>query len=446
MRQSQVHLKSFCGIFSFLFVMMASDTKGIDYLRPDIVTNPSYLYENYHEHKSDGTVLLWLSNGTSNVGAGQLYLYGILPANPDGSQDVKQRIFDSTGQNYIDTLVGRFIYHQEHQHIHFEDWAIYRIRQIDWVSDPQNGVGAIVSEGDKTSFCIEDMYRLNPPLPNSPASAVFHSCDTTVQGLSIGWEDVYVALLPGQFVDITNVPNGLYWLESQADPDNNVLESNENNNTARIQVQVIHKDAYEPNNSTGQVDPMLWGGTNSSNFGPCDNSPRIVSVVNIHPELWDMKDYDVYKFKMYSTGQSQHFVEIVFEQAQGDIDMQLLNSSGATIATSYGTTGDEYISLSGRPAGWYYVRVFPKLDFVGNPGYLLAVFAPSNEKCGDVNGDGSVTLADVVALNNYLNGSHANCPNNGDVNGDCQVDQNDRTYLINYIFYGGPPPDGDCSC
>ena len=62
---------------------------------------------------------------------------------------------------------------------------------------------------------------------------------------------------------------------------------------------------------------------------------------------------------------------------------------------------------------------------------------------GDVNGDESVSVSDVVWLLNYI---FASGPEplplllNGDVNCDESVNVSDAAWLLNYIFSGGPPP------
>lgn len=425
-------------------VMIGAKGPGVVYLYPDLITVDSYLNENYHVYPGGDTVELWLSNGVGNDGQGQLYLYGVLPANPDGSQDVYQRIFDEFEDTYFDRLAGRFVYHPPHAHTHFEDWAIFRLRAIDWFNDPDSGLGQIMKEGEKLGYCIIDNDTLLPRRTNSPAQPIFTECDELVQGISVGWADVYAAGIEGQSIDITDVSNGVYWLESVADPDNLIAESNENNNVARVQVRIIHKDDYEPNNSASQVDPMPWGGTNSSNFGPCNN-PRFINTLNIHPDLHLVfGDQDYYKFYMNGWGQDIHFVEILFNHDEGDLNLELLDSEGLIEESSSGTVDYETITLSGKPPGWYYVRVFPKQTTITSANYWLMVKAPSNEICGDVNGDGIVSSADIIALNNYLNGTGVACPKNADVNGDCHVDVADRDYLVNYVYSGGPPPHCDC--
>ncbi len=61
---------------------------------------------------------------------------------------------------------------------------------------------------------------------------------------------------------------------------------------------------------------------------------------------------------------------------------------------------------------------------------------------GDVTGDGTVDIADVIYLINYLfkSGPVPHPLQAGDSNGDGYVDVADVIYLINYLFKGGPSP------
>jgi hypothetical protein len=63
--------------------------------------------------------------------------------------------------------------------------------------------------------------------------------------------------------------------------------------------------------------------------------------------------------------------------------------------------------------------------------------------CGDVNGNGGITSADIIYLVNYVfKGGSAPTPSwTGDANGDGQVTSADIIYLVNYVFKGGPAPN-----
>ena len=55
---------------------------------------------------------------------------------------------------------------------------------------------------------------------------------------------------------------------------------------------------------------------------------------------------------------------------------------------------------------------------------------------GDVNGDGTVTSADVTALYNYLLNSDASNIVNGDVDGDGSITAGDITVIYNILLGG----------
>lgn len=66
---------------------------------------------------------------------------------------------------------------------------------------------------------------------------------------------------------------------------------------------------------------------------------------------------------------------------------------------------------------------------------------------GDVNGDGNISIADIVYLINYLfkMGPAPYIQWKADANGDCKVSVADVVYLINFLFKGGDPPKKGCA-
>jgi hypothetical protein len=66
---------------------------------------------------------------------------------------------------------------------------------------------------------------------------------------------------------------------------------------------------------------------------------------------------------------------------------------------------------------------------------------------GDASGDGTVDVADVIHLTNYLfqEGSAPDPMASGDANDDCTVDVADVIYLINYLFLEGTAPKRGCA-
>lgn len=181
-----------------------------------------------------GRTLLRASTATPNTGRGPLELRG-----SSTTAGVFQRIYRSDG-SYRDRLAGNFTFHPGHGHLHFDNWINLHLRRV----LPGNGVGEIVVSGDKTSFAIIDLTEYDGSLPGSPASGVYDG--GLLQGLSVGWADVYGANLPDQWIDVTDVPSGTYWLEGIVDPANSILESNESNNVARIIITYTNPGSPPP--------------------------------------------------------------------------------------------------------------------------------------------------------------------------------------------------------
>ncbi len=219
---------------------------GLDLL-PDLsvwASQPNaYLYGWYLDsNQIPGRVLLRISTATPNSGTGPLELHG-----SSTTPGVSQRIFRNDG-TWWERYAGTFTFHAGHQHLHFDNWLNFHLRS-NLLND---AVGDIIVSGDKTSFAIIDLTPYNLALPGAPASG--HYGGGLVQGLSVGWADVYGANLTDQWIDVTDVPAGRYWLEAIVDPENSILESDESNNASRI-----------------LIDLNVGGGGGGSTNGPANN-------------------------------------------------------------------------------------------------------------------------------------------------------------------------------
>ncbi|MDB6154306.1 MAG: hypothetical protein JWL90_2759, partial [Chthoniobacteraceae bacterium] len=148
--------------------------------------------------------LLRFTTESRNVGGSDLVMPPIL--NPDGSVNP---IYE---------------YHACHDHYHFLSFASYRL--LDARNQP-------VASGRKVSFCLEDVQ----PWSLRASPGVKYDCE--MQGIQTGWSDVYDAGLPGQWIDVTNVPLGNYTLEVTVNPEAIIDEEDYLNNTVTIPVQIV---------------------------------------------------------------------------------------------------------------------------------------------------------------------------------------------------------------
>jgi hypothetical protein len=99
----------------------------------------------------------------------------------------------------------RFEFSECHGHYHFESFARYELRALD---------GSLVATGHKQSFCVEDTERVADDAAIEPK----YSCNLgsanadAVQGVQVGWGDLYPSTLDCQWVDVTDVAPGDYQL------------------------------------------------------------------------------------------------------------------------------------------------------------------------------------------------------------------------------------------
>jgi hypothetical protein len=183
-----------------------------------------------------GDKLLLLSTTSWNSGTGPLRLRGGETV-PGGKQNVYQQVRQSDG-TYVEQLAGSFIFHAQHNHTHFDDYATYTLTSV---NNP-----ATERAATKQTFCIIDTDALRLDLPGAPQDWVYGSCGADVQGMSVGWGDTYTSNLAGQEIDITGLPNGDYFLEVEIDPLDKIEEIDETDNKSTIRVRL--------------------SGTNSSNY------------------------------------------------------------------------------------------------------------------------------------------------------------------------------------
>lgn len=202
-------------------------------LLPDLLTLPSYDLRLFSESNRSRR-FVYFSTTIWNRGPGILELRG---AQIQGRETllVTQHILREDGSQAV-YAAGDFEYEPEHGHWHWENFSRYEI----WSLTPDLQLDDRLAFNDKVGFCLRDVrvYRANPAhirLPEGQAQVAdleYDSCFWTRQGLSTGWMDTYRSNVPGQFVEITRLEDGLYALVSTVDPDGMLRETDDWNNTS----------------------------------------------------------------------------------------------------------------------------------------------------------------------------------------------------------------------
>lgn len=196
-------------------------------LLPDLKTAVPLHLSIQNDHQKE-----WLrfSNGVANTGQGPLQIKAVIPAtDPTQTQDAIQQILDSDGNIADEKLVSQFTFHEQHNHWHIADVALFevRARSVD---------GPLVNQSVKITSCLIDWYKIDD---NSPTKErAYWECNGDLQSISVGWVDQYHQALPDIEVDITEAQPGLYYLVSTANPEKTFIETDTSNNTAWVSFQL----------------------------------------------------------------------------------------------------------------------------------------------------------------------------------------------------------------
>lgn len=198
-----------------------NDGKGM--LLPDLVPFPPtdiYIMNN----RSSGIRELYFDTTVMNIGEGPLELVGFYDEE-SGMTRAVQRIKTDNGQ-WLERVAGYFIFHEGHDHWHFEDFVELEVLPLDSDGQP----GEVLASTGKMTFCLHDISHLDNPPPGSPQFPAYPGCDPVIQGLSVGWVDNYIPQLPGQQLNIGSLPDGFYMLRLTVNPANLILEKDTDNN------------------------------------------------------------------------------------------------------------------------------------------------------------------------------------------------------------------------
>lgn len=193
---------------------------------PDLQNLPPFDLKLIYDPDSE-RMFVRFSNPIHNAGPGTLELIG-RPTTDREHIVVSQRILNAEGEVVREKEVGEFIFHELHNHWHMEGFSVYEV----WsVSETGELLEPIASSG-KVSYCVSDTsYRGEGHNEKTPTPRpTYTTCYDELQGLSVGWVDTYFVLYPGQYVEITELSDGTYALVSTVDPEDAVLEVDDENN------------------------------------------------------------------------------------------------------------------------------------------------------------------------------------------------------------------------
>ncbi|MET9482376.1 lysyl oxidase family protein [Streptomyces sp. NPDC006638] len=157
--------------------------------------------------------------------------------------DAYQYFYDARGKQVGYTPTGTMEWDPRvgHEHWHFTDFASYRLLSADR--------SEIVRSG-KEAFCLANTDAIDYTVKN----ANWHPNNTDLstacgqqnsvsvrEVLDVGSGDTYTQYRPGQSFDVTDLPNGRYYIEVIANPEHHLQETNLKNNAALRKVLLTGK-------------------------------------------------------------------------------------------------------------------------------------------------------------------------------------------------------------
>jgi hypothetical protein len=139
-----------------------------------------------------------------------------------------QIIKNSDGSETVRRAIGRLYYEENptHTHWHYKGFDRFQLRRV---SDY-----AIVTHDHKQGFCMPDPVFDTRYCESNKPNALF-----VQEGLSPGYTDTYHANVEGQYLDVTDVPAGQYYLINWVNADKSLLERSYQDNLSALRIRLV---------------------------------------------------------------------------------------------------------------------------------------------------------------------------------------------------------------
>ncbi len=201
---------------------------------PDLRSLPAFGIEVNRK----GTQLRFAAN-VWNGGTGDLVVDGFRRGDRR-IMDAYQYFIDSDGHQVAYEPVGTMEWDPAptHQHWHFTDFATYRLLKADRTRAVRSG---------KEAFCLANTDAVDLTGEGANWSVGYDDLGSVCGGLesesirevlAAGWGDTYAQYRAGQAFPIKNLPDGVYFIEVAANPENNLIESDTTNNTSLRKIKL----------------------------------------------------------------------------------------------------------------------------------------------------------------------------------------------------------------
>ncbi|MFD5344110.1 lysyl oxidase family protein [Streptomyces anulatus] len=205
-----------------------------DVPKPDLRSLPAYgitVSDGYEE--VPGKDYLAFSANVWNAGPAKLVVDGFRSPGKE-LMDAYQYFYDANGKQVGYTPTGTMEWDPRpgHEHWHFTDFASYRLLKADQKESVRSGKEAFcLANTDAVDYTVKNA-NWHPDNTDLSTACGQENSISVREVLDVGSGDTYTQDLPGQSFDITDLPNGTYYIQVLANPENRLKETNHKNNSA----------------------------------------------------------------------------------------------------------------------------------------------------------------------------------------------------------------------
>lgn len=212
-------------------------------LLPDLLPNSSYVHPsrvkltNECDGRAGVALCLRASVGVANMARGSLFM----SAEAETPSKVVQHIFSSDGTTTEQVLEGEFGADPTSQAIVLPSWVRLAMRKVDDGCSSREDAEEcpIVRESLQDAACLRDYVLVEPRFETEQRyDCALSEAGNIEQGIGAGQMDFSDSTIPGQFIDVTGLPNGEYWLEVVVNPNHVVQEADYTNNVGRARFEL----------------------------------------------------------------------------------------------------------------------------------------------------------------------------------------------------------------
>lgn len=205
-----------------------------DVPKPDLRSLPAYgitVSDGYED--VPGKDYLAFSANVWNAGPAKLVVDGFRSPGKE-LMDAYQYFYDADGKQVGYTPTGTMEWDPRpgHEHWHFTDFASYRLLKADRKESVRSGKEAFcLANTDAVDYTVKNA-NWHPDNTDLSTACGQENSISVREVLDVGSGDTYTQDLPGQSFDITDLPNGTYYIQVLANPENRLKETNHTNNSA----------------------------------------------------------------------------------------------------------------------------------------------------------------------------------------------------------------------